>query len=183
MHAPSCCPNALQWRWRLCVDLRLLNYGTGVTLTVHEQRVRLHCFVCALELELRVYWQYQEVIIWASYAISLSTYTTIMAMTALCRLSFVERMERVSCCPWTNRPYVRIAVCCSNLKVSLVFDTVCGRNVTLIIYTHYNGNDGSALIFLCWMYGTTVVVLALKQQLVRLYCCVRLNLNVLVINY
>ena len=25
MHAPFCCPNALQWQWRLCVDLRLLN--------------------------------------------------------------------------------------------------------------------------------------------------------------
>ena len=142
--------------------------------------------LCALELEWRVYWrsmQYYEVIISASYAISLSTYTTITTMMALCSSWFVERMERVSCCPWTNRPYVRIAVCvCSNLKVLLVFDAVCGRNVTLIIYTHYNGNDGSALIFVCWMYGTTGVVLALNQQYVSLYCCVCLNLKVLVIS-
>ena len=94
-------------------------------------------------------------------------------MTALCSSWFVERMERVSCCPWTNRPYVRIAVCvCSGVIGVRCSIHVVVMHVTLIIYTHYNGNGGSALIFVCSMYGTTGVVLALNQQLVRLYCCV-----------
>ena len=62
-------------------------------------------------------------------------------------------------------------VCAIELEVLLVFDAVCYRNATLNIYTHYNGHDGSALIFICWMYGTTNVVLTLNQQFVRLYCC------------
>ena len=70
---------------------------------------------------------------------------------------------------------------CSNLKVLLVFDTVRDCNATLIIYTYYYGNDGSVLIFVCWMHGPDVV-LVLNQQLVRLYCCVCLNLKVLVIS-
>ena len=44
-----------------------------------------------------------------------------------------------------------------------------------------DGNDGFVLIFVCWMYETNVV-LALNQQLVRLHCCMCLNLRVLVIS-
>ena len=39
------CANTLQWRWRLRIDLRLLNAGVGLAL--HEQAVRLYCCVCA----------------------------------------------------------------------------------------------------------------------------------------
>ena len=98
--------------------------------------------------------------------------------------AFVECMGWVSCCPWTNSSYVRIAVWVLEFEGVIGWRSMqypCGRNATLIIYTHYNGNDGSALIFVCSMYGTTGVVLTLNQQLVRLYCCVCLNLKVLVI--
>ena len=39
------------------------------------------------------------------------------------------------------------------------------------VQMHYNGDDGSALIFVCWMYGTGVA-LAVHEQRVRLYCFV-----------
>ena len=42
------------------------------------------------------------------------------------------------------------------------------------VQMHYNGDDGSSLIFVRWTGG----VLALDEQAVRLHCCVRLKLNV-----
>ena len=70
---------------------------------------------CALELKWRVYWrsmQFYEVIIQPHMPFYCQhTLSIIMAMTALCWSLFVERMERVSCCLWTDRPYVCIAVC------------------------------------------------------------------------
>ena len=39
------------------------------------------------------------------------------------------------------------------------------------VQMYYNGDDDSALIFVCLMYGT-VIGLALNQQRVRFYCCV-----------
>ena len=102
-------------------------YETGVALVVHEQRVRcLYCFVCSLELEWKVYWrlmQYIEAIISPSYAVSMSTYTTMMAMTTICWSSFVELMERVLCGSCTNRPYVCIAACV--LEFDGVIDVRC----------------------------------------------------------
>ena len=41
------CLNTLQWWWRLCVDLRLLNVWNGVVLSLGKQLVRLYCFVSA----------------------------------------------------------------------------------------------------------------------------------------
>ena len=51
--------------------------------------------------------------------------------------------------------------------------SIWGRNLTLV-YTMYNGDDGSALIFVRWMYEMGVVLCwrALDEQAVRLYCCV-----------
>ena len=40
--------------------------------------------------------------------------------------------------------------------------------ILLSKYTTYNDNDGSALIFICWMYGTGVA-LAVRKQRVRFY--------------
>ena len=43
------------------------------------------------------------------------------------------------------------------------------------VQMHYNGDDDSALIFVCWMYGTGVA-LAVHKQRVRLHCFVRVRL-------
>ena len=43
------------------------------------------------------------------------------------------------------------------------------------VQMHYNGDDGSTLIFVCWMYGTGVA-LAVHEQRVRLHCFVRVRL-------
>ena len=61
----------------------------------------------------------------------------------------------------------------------------CSMQYVVVISPSSYGNDGSALIFVCWTYGTTGVVLALNQQLVRLYCCVCvcLSLKVLLISF
>ena len=88
-------------------------YGTGVALVVHEQRVRLHCFVCVIALEGVINW-------------CLTQYEVVILPTCVILLS--------KC-------------------------------------TIYNGDDDSALIFVCLMYGT-VIGLALNQQRVRFYCCV-----------
>ena len=49
-----------------------------------------------------------------------------------------------------------------------------------VVQIHYNGNDDSELIFVGWIYGTGAV---LDKQSVRLHCCVRLNLNVLLLAF
>ena len=54
--------------------------------------------------------------------------------------------------------------------------------LSYVFKMHCNGNDGRALIFVCLMYGTTGVVMALNEQSVRLLCHMFLNLNVLVIS-
>ena len=123
-------------------------YGTGVALVVHEQRVRLYCFVCALGLEWRVYrrsMQYDEVILATSYAISLSTYTIYNTGDDGFLLIFVRWTYVTGVVLSMDKQAVRWSCCVcvhSNLTVLLVFDAVCDCNVILIIYTHLNGNDG-----------------------------------------
>ena len=165
-------------------------YGTGVALVVHEQRVRLCCFVCALELEWRVYWrsmQYDEVILATSYAISLSTYTIYNNGDDGFLLIFVRWTYVTGVVLSMDKQAVRWPCCVcvhSNLTVLLVFDAVCDCNVILIIYTHLNGNDGLRWsLFSECMESTGVVLLAVNQQYVRLYYCVCLNLKVLDISF
>ena len=43
--------------------------------------------------------------------------------------------------------------------------------ILLSKYTTYNGDDGSALIFVCWIYGTDIA-LAVHKQRVRFHMCV-----------
>ena len=119
-HFTLICYFAVQWRWRLCVDLRLLNVWntTGVVLALNQQMVRLHCYVC-LNLKMLVIsvWcsQYEIVIHSGSChphacTILLSKYTT-MAMTSLRWSSFVVFMER--CCvgrAQTGRTFVLLRV-------------------------------------------------------------------------
>ena len=95
--------NTLQWQWRLCVDLRLLNVWNGA---VHEQNVRLYCCVCAWIR--RCYWW------WMRYEVILTCCSnTLQWQWRLCMrwFLFVKCMERVSCCPWANSAYVFIAAC------------------------------------------------------------------------
>ena len=100
-----------------------------------------------------------------------------MAMTVLRWYSFVECIERCRVVPGrTASTFVSLRVHL-NWAVLLMIDAVWGRNqLTLNYAIHYNGIDGSALIFVGWIYGTGAV---LDKQAVRLHCCVRLNLNVL----
>ena len=83
-------------------------------------------------------------------------------------------MARVSCWCWTISKYVCIATCVGTCYWCSMY-AVCGRNhLTLTCcppeYTTMAMHDNYALIFVCWMYGTGVV-LALDEQAVRLYCC------------
>ena len=58
-------------------------YGTGVALAVHEQAVRLYCFVCVIAFEGVIDWyltQY-EVVILPACVILLSKSTTMAMMT------------------------------------------------------------------------------------------------------
>ena len=125
-----------QWWWRLFVDLCLLNVRNGccaVSAQTARTCVLLHM---RLNLEWRVYCDPMayEVVISPSYVIYLSTCTLIMAMTTLHWSSFVNRMERVSCCPWTDSAYVFIASCVLEFDVIIGFNAVCSAN--LISYIH-----------------------------------------------
>ena len=85
-------------------------------------------------------------------------------------------MEWVSCFPGQKERTHALLCVCSNLAVLLVFDAVCGHNVTILMYTKYDGDNNSAcVIFVRQMYGMDVV-LVLNKQAVRLYCS---NLTVL----
>ena len=171
MYAPFCCPNTLQWRWRLCVDLRLLYLWNGVALAVHKQAVRLYFFVCA--------WTWMkgllafDAVLWghnsASYAISLSTYTIYNNGDDDSLLIFVRWTYGTGVVLSLDGQAVRLHCCvCARMRRCYW----CSMQYVVVISPSSYGNDGSALIFVCWTYGTTGVVLALNQQLVRLYCCV-----------
>ena len=56
---------------------------------------------------------------------------------------------------------------------SIQYEAVSSRSCAILLFRihHNNVNDGPALIFVGCMYETGVV-LALDEQLVRLYCCV-----------
>ena len=91
----------------------------------------------------------------------LSEYNTTMLITAVRRSSLVKCMERMPCWPWANSAYVCIAACeWLNLTVVRMHDN------------HVHNGPGS--IFAVWIYATGVV-LALDDQLVRLYSCVWLR--------
>ena len=106
-HFVFCCPNALQWRWWLCVDLRLCDVWNGywVGPEIKERRFLLLCLcyissVVAIGIRctmtLKAYPHHM-----------LSKYTT-MAMVILRWFAFAKR---VVYWPWTNRLYVCVAIC------------------------------------------------------------------------
>ena len=61
--------------------------------------------------------------------------------------------------------------------------TVWGRNFIpmrcVVVQIHYNGDWRLWIDLRFFIYGTGVVMLAVNEQRVRLYCCARLNLKVL----
>ena len=60
----------------------------------------------------------------------------------------VECMERMPCCPWTNRMYVCVAAFVLELG-GVVYDRCSMRLSLCAVQIHYNGNDGSACGDLC----------------------------------
>ena len=127
-----CCPNTLHWRWRLCVDLRLLNVWNGFRVG-HGWTARTFVSLC-------MYLNEPEVVIdvWDNMHDCSRTLTliicvlskqcaTIMAIPTLHWSPLVECMERVSCWSWTNSSYV-CSYCCvcdwPYSKLLLVFNTV-----------------------------------------------------------
>ena len=160
-----CCPNTLQWQWRICVDLRWLNVCNGCCFGA-GQTVGTFVF-----LRVHLNWAVLLVIdaVWCRHQLTLNyVFKYIkMAMTALrwldlwngCRVGQTERTFALLCALELER--VIIGVWSSILW---------GRNLTLMRCSnnalHYNGVGGSALIFFCWMYGTGVV-LGLDEQRVR----------------
>ena len=89
----------------------------------------------------------------------------------------------VPCFTWTNRTYVCIAACA--LELGGVIDDrysmmPSSAHPQLRVHIHYNIDDGSAFIFLGWIYETGAV---LDKQTVSLHCCVSLNLNMLLLAF
>ena len=105
-----CCPNTLQWRWRLCIDLRWLNIWNGCRV---GQTVRTFELLCALEFERVI------IGVWSSMLWD-HNLTLVRCPNSLnyngdygSALIFVGWMYgTVSCWHWTNSAYVCIAVWC-----------------------------------------------------------------------
>ena len=94
-----------------------------------------------------------EVVISPSCAIEIHS---IMVMTALRWSSILECiMGPVSCWPWTNSAYVYIAWI---WHVLLQYDVVIILSSSYAVQIHYNGDDGSALIVVGWMYVMGLVL-------------------------
>ena len=147
-------------------------YATGVTFAVHEQRVRLYCFVYVIAFEDVINWcltQY-EVVILSTCIILLSECTTMCDDDSA--LIFVCLMYGTVIGLALKQQRVRfISAFVLQFGVLLAFDAVRRLNLTLIVcccQIPYNGNGDSALIFV----RRTGGVLALNEQAVRLYCCV-----------
>ena len=157
---------------------------TGVVLDLDEQTVRFQLLLSVqltlLEAVVGVRCSMgQYVILFDSCAILLPEYTATLIITDSHWSSLVERMKRVPCWPWTNRLYVCSHYCVhgwpySKLSFVLEYGAVC--NVMSFMHAmHYFAvrihrnvnNNGLALIFVGWMYGTGAV-LTLDEQAVRL---------------
>ena len=81
---------------------------------------------------------------------------------------------------WNQQQVCFYCCCvCLNLKVLVVSVRYTMRVMPpscmryFAFQMHYNGDDGSSLIFVCWTGG----VLTLNEQAVSLFCCVHLKLN------
>ena len=98
-------PNALQWWWRVCVDLRFLNVWNGVVLSLDKQTVRLYCCVRARIWHLLFIF---DPLCGRTHLTLTCCPNTLQwqCMTTWRWSSLVECMERLSFWPWTNSMYV-----------------------------------------------------------------------------
>ena len=167
LHVLFCCPNILQWRYRPCVDLRLLNVWNVVVMASDEQHVRLYCCVRVLLLVFGALWGDRN----------LNRDVQICYNNADDGSRLCIDLRSLNVWDWCRLGPGRIG--CT--FIFLEFDTFmhwCSMIITLLSCDvqkiNFNGNDdGSALIFGYWMYGTDAV-LAPDKQAVRfyLYFCV-----------
>ena len=139
-----CCPNTLQWRWRLCVCVRWM-YGMvscwpwtnskyvviGVWLnskllfvfdTVWDRNLTLMCGENALQWR----WRLCIYVVWIS--------------------------GTASCWPWTNSKCVCIGVCL-NLKLVFVFNWMSGRSIILMWGVNTLQWWWRLYVYVRWMYG------------------------------
>ena len=107
-HASFCCPNALQWRWWLCVDLRLFDVWNGYW--VGPKPTARTFSLLRLSSNLPILLVFDTV--WGHKLSSPSLCVAQIHCNGVgdSALIFV-RQTRVVNWPWTNRPYVSIAVC------------------------------------------------------------------------
>ena len=146
-------------QWRFYVDLRWLHVWNGAVFALDEQRVRLHRCVCAW-IE-RCYWRLMVIITCCPNTLQ---WRSRLYMRLLNGVMLALDKQRVCshCCvrAWIRRRYY----------FWMQYEIVISPSRAVQI--HYNNDDdGFALIFVRWMYGTGIV-LALDEQNVRLHCCV-----------
>ena len=146
------------------ICLRWLNY---IVLALDKQYVRLYCCGCAWTW--RCYWcSINE--LWGRILTLLIRCLNTLPLQWRWQLtlrwpSFVEWcMELVLRWSLTNRLYVYIllkfdACCWRSMQYEVVMPPACYFAAQM----HYNGNDDSALIFVCWMYGTGDIALDLNK--------------------
>ena len=93
-----------------------------------------------------------------------------MAMTGLCWSSFIEFMKWVSC--WRALDEQRVRLYCLNTCYwwSIQFEVV--TSPSRVVQTYCNGDDGSALIFVFWMYGTVSCCRWTNRRYVCIAACV-----------
>ena len=94
---------------------------------------------------------------------------------------FVEYLGRTaSCWRWTDRKYVCIAACCLNLKLFFMFDTVWGRNITLMCCPNTLLQWRWRLcVYVRWMPGTVSCWLWTNRKYVCIGVCLHLKLLVI----
>ena len=169
----------VQWRWRFCVDLRLLN---ACMKRVSRRSCANSAYVC---IALCV-WLHLKVLsngVWHSMRSSFCPFcclNTPQWQWWLCvDLRLFDIWNGYWVCPKpTARTFLLLLRLCSNLVVLLAFDAAWGRNISLPHHVLSNYTTMTMVIlrwFLCvervsyWPWT--------NKQAVRLYCCLRVRLN------
>ena len=165
------CANASQWQWRLCFNICLLNVSNGVVFYLDEQNVRLYRCVCTWIG--RCYWwsmQYDAVISSPSitcphtlqYRWRLRIYLPWLDIWNGCRVGQTDRKFTLLC-----------ELELEHVIIGVWFSMLWGRNLTLVRCQNtlrYNGDYGSALIFIGLMYGTVSCRPWIHSAYVALLC-------------
>ena len=169
MHAPFCCPNVLQWRWRFCVDHRLLNVWNGCRVD-RAQTGRTFVLLCVYDCMWRCY----ELVFDTAWGRNFAHFAVHMHYSALIFLSLVYgtaimlalNQQRVRCvctliwrCYWHSMQY-GVVISPSSCVVQIHYNARWWFCVDL-----WSSNEWVAY----WLWT--------NKQLVRLYCCMRMRLN------